>query len=143
MDIFSLTYVSSASGLYDRDIYRDIAVSSHDFNTEHGITGMLLVFNETIMQFLEGAEAQVLQLYQKIENDRRHKGPIVVSQRHQANREFSEWSMGYREVIELNDPGFIFSLDAKALDTHFPKQISGTTDALLSSFKRSSGLVAA
>lgn len=142
MDIFSLTYVSSASGLYSKEIYREIALSSHAFNTAHGITGMLLVFNETIIQFLEGPEVEVNPLYKKIENDRRHKGPIIVSTRTLDNREFPEWSMGFKELIEIDDPNFIFNLDAQTLGSHFPAHVSGTTDALVSSFMRSSGLVA-
>ena len=143
MDVFSLTYVSSASGLYSCDIYRDIALTAHKYNSDHDITGMLLVFNETIIQFLEGPEAEIEDLYKKIENDPRHKGPIVVSTRHLTTREFPQWSMGYKELLETDDPKFIFSLDPETLNNHFPVHISGTTDALLNSFKRSSGLITA
>lgn len=141
MDIFSLTYVSSASGLYSRDIYRDIAIWSQAYNRSHGITGMLLVFNDTIMQFLEGPEVEVKSLYKKIERDSRHKGPIIVSTRTLDSREFPEWSMGFKERIDIKDPKFIFNLDAQTLTSHFPAHVSGTTNALLSSFQRSSGLV--
>ena len=140
MRIFSLTYVSSASGLYRPEIFRDIALHSAHFNQAHSITGMLLVYNETVIQFLEGPEVEVKQLYHKIERDKRHKGSIVVSTRSLDSREFPEWSMGYQEIIDISDPKFIFGLDSKALDMHFPKNTSGTTEALLSSFKRSSGL---
>ncbi len=143
MEIFSLTYVSSACGLYSRDIYHGIALDSHSYNSDHGITGMLLVFNETIIQFLEGAEVEVRKLYEKIELDPRHKGAIVVSTRQMAAREFPEWSMGYQEIVDRDDPKFLFSLDAQSLRSHFPTHISGTTDALLNSFERSSGLVTA
>lgn len=140
MTIFSLTYVSSASGLYSPENYKNIALSSAKYNKYRSITGMLLIYNETIIQFLEGPEVEVKQLYHKIEQDPRHKGPIVVSTRELEAREFPDWSMGYREIIDLNDPKCIFSLDLKALSGRFPEHVSGTTGALLNSFKRSSGL---
>lgn len=142
MDIFSLTYVSSASELYSKDIYRDIALSSRAFNESHGITGMLLVFNETVMQFLEGPEIAIKALYQKIEADTRHKGPVIVSTRILDKREFPDWSMGYKELVDINDPSFIFNLDHQTLRQHFPEFVSGTTGALVNSFQRSSGMVA-
>lgn len=140
--IFSLVYVSSASGLYDKDVYKDIALKSDLHNRDHGITGMLLIYNETIIQFLEGHEIEVKTLYSRIEKDTRHKGPIVVSTRDLDAREFSEWSMGYKEPIDIQDPNFIFSLDLKTLERHFPEFSSSTTQALISSFKSSSGLTA-
>ena len=140
MDIFSLTYVSSAAGLYSKDIYSEIAQLSHVYNNAHGITGMLLVYNETVMQFLEGPEVEIRKLYTKIEKDQRHKGPIIVSTRSLDKREFPDWSMGYKEIVSISDPKFIFSLNALTLAMHFPQVVSGTSDALLSSFKRSSGL---
>ena len=141
MEIFSLTYVSSASGLYGKSIFQDIAKSSQVNNAAHSLTGILLVYNETIMQFLEGPEFAVKTLYRKIEQDARHKGPIVVSTRMIEAREFLDWSMGYNELIDINDPNFIFNLDPQTLAMHFQRVVSVTTDALLSSFKRSSGLV--
>ncbi len=143
MDIYSLIYVSSVSGLYSKDIFREIALSSQAYNSAHSITGMLLVFNETVMQFLEGSEPEVAVLYRKIEQDSRHKGPIVVSTCTLKAREFPHWSMGFKETPGLEDPNFIFRLDQNTLNLRFPVQISRTTNALLSSFKRSSGLATA
>ena len=140
MSIYSLTYVSSVSGMYKKDIFRDIALNSHAYNSSHGITGMLLVFNETVMQFLEGPKDEVVALYDKIENDRRHKGPIVVSTRTMDAREFPHWSMGYKERPNAEERNFIFNLDKNTFDLHVPLNMSGISSALLSSFKRSSGL---
>ena len=142
MDIFGLTYVSSASGIYDAETFRDIALYSGPYNAEHEITGMLLVYNETIVQFLEGPEAEVLSLYDRIENDNRHKNPIVVSTRNYRIREFPEWTMGYQELSDFDGPKYIYSLTPQSLTAHVPQFISATTQALLNGFKRSSGLVA-
>jgi len=143
MNIFSLTYVSSASGLYDTDTYRNIALHSQAFNGARSITGMLLIYNETIIQFLEGPEVEVSALYRRIEVDNRHQSPILISTRQRDAREFPDWSMGYQEVSKLTDPKYIFSLNQQTLGLHFPAHISGATEALKSSFTRSSGLIAA
>jgi len=141
MEIFGLTYVSSAHGLYDQEIYRDVAVRSQPFNADHAITGILLVYNETIIQFLEGPKSEVWDLYRRIEQDSRHRNPILISTNDLDEREFPDWSMGYQEITELADPKYLFSLNLKSLGMHFPRNASKVTDALLDSFKRSSGMI--
>lgn len=141
MSIFSLAYVSSASGLYEKNLYRDIAIKARAFNASRSITGMLLVHNETIIQFMEGPEVEVSDLYRRIEKDTRHKGPILVSTRHLDGREFPDWSMGYQESVVQSDPNFVFNLDQKTIRLHFPKLSSETSIALLNSYMRSSGLL--
>jgi len=143
MDIFSLTYVSSASGLYDKDIYRNIALQSRAHNEARSITGMLLVYNETIIQILEGYEQEVRGIYARIEQDKRHKSPIVISTRKLPTREFPDWSMGYKEMVEMNDPGFLFYLNHRSLQLHVPQNISSVSNSLIQSFARGSGLQAA
>jgi hypothetical protein len=142
MTIFSLVYVSSASGLFDKDVYRQIAIDARTFNESKSITGMLLVYNETIIQFLEGPEFEVSELYRRIEKDVRHKNPILISTRETDQREFLHWSMGYKESISISDPKYLFNLDAQTIGLHFPQNISEISKALLATFKRSSGLTA-
>ena len=141
MNIFSLVYVSSASGLYDKDVYRDIALRSGEYNQSRSITGMLLLYNETVIQFLEGSEDEVEALYARIEVDERHKNPIVLSRRNIGKREFPEWTMGYEEVVTPPDAGVLFTLTAQSLKQRIPSYISSRSQALINGFSRSSALV--
>ncbi len=140
MSIFSLAYVSSASGFYTKDTYRDIAIRSHGYNKSHGISGLLLVYNDTIIQFLEGVQTEVEALYKRIEVDPRHKSPIVISTRNLDSREFPDWSMGYKEMVDMKDPGFLFYLNSQSLPLHIPQSITPVSNSLIASFARGSGL---
>ncbi len=140
MSLYNLTYVSSASGCYDKDIYRQIAKDSACFNKVHNITGLLLVYNESIIQFLEGAKADIEALYGRIEIDQRHKSPLVISRREINHREFPNWSMGYQEIVSGSEQAYLFELSLNSLQAKTPESISTVTQSLLTSYKRSSGL---
>ena len=138
--IYSLTYVSSASGVYDKDTYRDIGSRAAEFNRERNITGMLLVYNETIIQFLEGSQSDLEELYGYISEYDQHKNMLLMSRGPKDKREFPQWSMGYEEAVSETDGDFLFRLDNQSLTSRFPESASKTTTALLNGFKRSSGL---
>ena len=67
-------------------------------NADLGITGMLLYKDGNFMQVLEGEESAVRSLYAKISNDPRHKGELLLQQGIQKERQFPDWSMGYRNL---------------------------------------------
>lgn len=138
---YQFIYASSAAGLYNPDVYREIARKAASFNASVGISGMLLMYNETIIQVLEGPEDAVLALYEKIKADPRHKFPIKLSGERIKQREFSQWSMGFEEKVTANEPEFLFQLRNRVLDQKLPETICAKTASLLSSFKKSSGLV--
>ncbi len=142
MSVFSLTYMSSAFGLYDWDVYRQIAISSHVYNKKNAITGTLLIFNDSITQFLEGPEKEVRRLFSRIKKDKRHKNVMVISERFLEKREFPVWTMGYQEIVGKDDPKYIFKLNRENFELYIPSQISGTTKSILNSFSRASGLAA-
>ncbi len=137
---YQLIYASSAAGLYSPEVYREIASKAAKFNATVGISGLLLMYNETIIQVLEGPQDAVLSLYAKIEIDPRHKSPIKLSGEFIKQREFSQWSMGYEETVDPNEPDFLFQLRHRDLDQKLPETICARTASLLTSFKKSSGL---
>ena len=74
-----------------------------------GITGMLLYNDGNFMQVLEGEEEGVRDLFGKITRDPRHRGIITLLQEHQRERQFPEWSMGFRDLNSpevLSTPGY-------------------------------------
>lgn len=62
-------------------------------NTELGISGALLVWNESIVQVLEGEEATVRALFATIHDDPRHDSVVVISEGTVAGRVFGRWAM--------------------------------------------------
>jgi hypothetical protein len=55
------------------------------------------------IQYLEGEQNVVLELYSRIENDLRHKDVSLLSSSHIYSREFKNWSMGYKNILVANN----------------------------------------
>lgn len=104
-----LVYVSSAVKPFSTSELAELLAKAREKNTRLGITGMLLYQDGNFMQALEGEEDAVRQLYNTINRDVRHHGTIVLLEEQINKRQFSDWSMGFRN---LNDkdvqdlPGF-------------------------------------
>ena len=62
---------------------------------------MLLYKDGSFMQALEGDEATVLGLFERISRDSRHKMISIIHQGSVDERQFPDWSMGFRD---LNSP---------------------------------------
>jgi hypothetical protein len=80
----------------------DIINTAQKFNKSINVTGMLMFVAENFIQYLEGAEEDVLMLYNKIAKDRRHVNCQVILQgRSGVNyRHFANWNMGLKIITE-------------------------------------------
>ncbi len=105
---FSLVYVSSASTLFTRADLEDLLRATRANNERLGVSGALLYRDGSLMQVLEGEETTVRRLYARIEQDRRHRGLIVLLEEEQDERQFPEWSMAFRDLSTDAEamPGF-------------------------------------
>lgn len=99
--MFFLVYISSATQPFSVDDLSTLLAVSRKNNAELGITGMLLYKDGNFMQVLEGDERTVRALYEKIGVDPRHSGEITLQQGFVDERQFPDWSMGFRD---LNSP---------------------------------------
>lgn len=77
---------------------------SREKNLRLGITGMLLYKGGNFMQMLEGEKAVVLELYETIRKDDRHKMVITVMTGDIARRNFEDWSMGFCNMDKVGSP---------------------------------------
>jgi hypothetical protein len=91
----------------------DILSKSRKNNAADNITGMLLYRNGYFIQALEGEEAPVQRLYEKIAQDERHGNVLTVSKERIKERQFADWSMGFQDLEDID-----------------PAQIEGYTDFL-------------
>jgi hypothetical protein len=96
--MFSLVYVSSAVTPFSQAELAGLLATCHRNNASRGITGMLLYKDGNVMQVLEGDEAAVLELHEKIGRDPRHHGMITLLQGPLQERQFPGWSMGFRDL---------------------------------------------
>jgi hypothetical protein len=101
--VHQLFYLSSAGTNFDvvKDIKAILAKAS-SYNPKHNITGILLFHSGLFMQLLEGPKEEVAGLYNKIEKDPRHKNVIKVFAIDHNPRIFTNWSMAYKEVTDVD-----------------------------------------
>lgn len=68
------------------------------YNKSKNITGVLLYLDKNFIQVLEGTKDDVINLYEKIQLDNRHKNIIKVIEDTINRRQFEEWDMGFSEL---------------------------------------------
>jgi hypothetical protein len=100
--MFSLVYVSSAAREFSERDLVELLERSRAKNQRLGITGMLLYKDGNFIQALEGQAEAVDGLFTVIRRDPRHRDVIRLVRREIKEREFADWSMGFRN---LSDPG--------------------------------------
>ncbi|MCX6215821.1 BLUF domain-containing protein [Spirosoma sp.] len=96
---FCIIYISSSKGLFSQEQLTSILEKSQQKNRSLGVSGILLYFNGSIIQVLEGLEERVKDLYRVIQQDSRHTGLILMYSYPIAKRTFSDWSMGYKTLL--------------------------------------------
>ena len=96
--LFQLVYMSSATEAFTKDQLRELLKGSHRRNARAGITGLLLYKDGNFMQVLEGEEAAVRQLFEKIKQDARHHDIITLLQHSIPERQFPDASMAFRDL---------------------------------------------
>lgn len=112
-----IIYFSSSVELLDEDEITGILQQSRRHNIEAGITGVLLYVRGNIIQVLEGEKAQLNSVYQRIEQDPRHKNIVQILDRPITHRLFPAYSMGYetlttsqldeiQELVDLDKHGW-------------------------------------
>lgn len=101
--MLSITYVSSAVRLFDRAELVELLEASQKANEIHGITGMLLYRGGNIIQVIEGEDEVVTRLYENIKADPRHKDVTLLSKDPLNTRQFSDWSMGFKNIDKMTE----------------------------------------
>lgn len=99
--MYFLIYLSTASSLLSDEDLRDILLVSRRNNERNDITGMLLYHEGVILQVLEGDKLAVLDVFQRLQSDNRHHSVFKILDGQTANRYFSNWSMGFRRLSNM------------------------------------------
>lgn len=96
--MFHLLYVSAASEPFGKAQLLELLEKSRANNARLGVTGMLLYKDGDFMQLLEGEEATVRALFDRISRDPRHQHSFIVLEEEVGERLFGEWAMGFRSL---------------------------------------------
>lgn len=101
--MIGLSYVSCATHHFTHDELVDLLKVCHRNNEKQGITGLLLYNGKgTFIQLLEGDEETVLNTYNAIKSDPRHKRITCISTEKITQRSFGQWKMGFRNTANIN-----------------------------------------
>lgn len=96
-----LSYFSSATSSFQYSNLTDIIKSSVANNERLGVTGLLCYSDRNFVQFLEGEEDVLHDLYEKIKMDPRHTGFCTMLNEPIEQRLFDKWYMALRNVDDF------------------------------------------
>ena len=113
--MIQVVYTSSSVKPFSNGELLQLLDKARRNNEKLGITGMLLYKDGEFMQALEGDEARVHSLSAIIAKDPRHKDVMVLLDGSCTEREFPDWSMGFRNLNDIDPqevPGYSTFLDS-------------------------------
>ena len=90
-----LTYLSEAvSDMSFLGLMR-LLESARAFNQEHGITGILFYDNQQFGQIIEGERANIMKVWKRIQEDKRHHRVELLEIREISERTYPEWLLRF------------------------------------------------
>lgn len=98
---YCIVYISSVTDLLSEEELTCIMQRSQLKNRVLGITGIMLYFNGSVIEVLEGPENKVKALYETIRKDPRHVQATQLYANSIAHRSFPDWYMGYKTLTGL------------------------------------------
>jgi hypothetical protein len=79
-----------------------ILAQARSLNEQNHITGVLVYGQQQFMQLIEGEEAVIAELYERIARDPRHQNVFKLADKAIAARSFSQWSMAFEQLSAAN-----------------------------------------
>lgn len=136
--LFHLIYVSTeVVPMSDEDLVK-LLRQARVLNEKNRITGMLLHKNGHFMQVLEGDESVVMNVFESIMKDPRHKNIDTLRAEYITHRNFPDWTMGFRDIDILGPAalcGFTRFLELDFTSDHFSEDTT-EAHAMLLAFKK-------
>lgn len=94
-DLVELSYLSETiSDMSFLGLMR-LLESARTFNQKNGITGILLYDNQQFGQIIEGERANVMKVWKRIQEDKRHHRVELLEIREILERSFPEWLLRF------------------------------------------------
>ena len=101
--VFQTFYVSRACVPFDNAAVQSILQISRRNNARLDVTGCLLFSGHCFAQVLEGDQAVVRAMAERVAADARHLDVRFLRETRCAEREYADWSMGYLHDLTLED----------------------------------------
>jgi len=136
MALTQLIYASIAKKPFTEEALKELVATSRANNGRLGITGLLLYKNASFLQVIEGEEGKAVRLFEKIRQDKRHDGIVMLARRPVSVRSFPDLAMGFTFVPEKRHEALAGFLDFLRV-RKFPELVGDTvlTDRIVNGFK--------
>src|ERR1700722_5491203 len=128
-------YASLAVPNFKEDELPLLLERARHFNALHSLTGMLLYIEGNFFQVLEGEAEAVDALYTGIMRDPRHTRVTLIIREPIAQRDFSEWTMGFSVVDRLDAGQLIGENDFFTKASCIDNLDAGRAKKLLAAFR--------
>jgi AraC-like DNA-binding protein len=99
--IFELSYYSNKESHLTIEDFNDVLHNSRERNRGQNITGCLVYHNNHFFQLLEGPKEAVLEVYESIQKDSRHRKVTTIYEGFKSGRTFEKWEMAFCEKPSL------------------------------------------
>ena len=126
-DLFKIVYCSRATKLPSSTELNALLIQARNFNSANGITGILLYKDGSYLQYIEGEQEVINQLYTSIKRDQRHYNVKTLVSGKIEQRVFHNWHMGFYEPslnsIKISDDensNPLHDLDKKVFESASP-----------------------
>lgn len=97
-----IIYQSTPTDNVDKELLDSITTESMKWNAAHGITGILIHHDNRYIQYIEGNEEDIVEVFEKISRDSRHQKITTEVRGYTNERTFPGWSMGSWMITEHN-----------------------------------------
>ena len=94
----TLIYHSKANDLGSSEELESFLTTIRLENIRLNITGVLLYNEGQIMQIIEGENAAIIELFEKIKIDKRHKDIVKIVDFKMQERCYEDWSMAFKAI---------------------------------------------
>ena len=94
--LYRIVFVSTATEPLSPRRARKLVIAATRNNRALGVTGMLLYANERFLGTLEGPESAVQLIYERVQNDYRHKNVDMLRFESITERLFEDWRVSLR-----------------------------------------------
>jgi hypothetical protein len=94
--VLSIAYVSAATTPMSDDAIAALLTKARSNNARDGITGALLYHRDRFIQIIEGEDATVHERFTAIAGDPRHRSVQKMREKAIGERQFPQWTMGFR-----------------------------------------------
>ncbi len=133
-------YMSTSKREMGQQELDSILAVARDRNPKLGVSGLLLYVERHFLQYLEGEQEAVENLYRHIEKDDRHSGVMRLFAGLYDRRIFADWSMGFHRLDQDEKAALSGAIDLSqnSVRDTLPPEAPEEITIFMESFYRSS-----